>query len=81
MAPEATMNTILDFGGQVLIAMLQLAVAGIVAGCVIAAFIYWLYRKGLDAEADERVALQLRRVRAPEGAVKPAKPTYYSDGT
>jgi hypothetical protein len=76
------MNTILDFGGQVLIAMLQLAVAGIVAGCVIAAFIYWLYRKGLDVEADERVALQLRRAaRPPEGAVKPAKPTYYSDGT
>ena len=40
----------------------------------------WAYVLGLQIEqreADERVLRQLARVHAREGAVKPAKPTYF----
>jgi hypothetical protein len=72
---QSTLSAILGIAGQVGFYLFCGVVLGLLIGCAIAAYAYWLFIRGLEEEAATREANH-RRVRPPQGAVVPAKPTY-----
>jgi hypothetical protein len=72
---QSTLSAILGILGQVGLVLLAIVVVAVLVGCGIAAYAYWLFLRGVEEEAATREANH-RRVRPPQGAVVPAKPTY-----